>query len=153
MIDPLDLRLLKVAQNGIKLTGRPYLYLGKELGISEEEVIIRLKNLSEQGIIRRFAATIGHRTLGIVANAMIIWKVPPHNVEQTGMIFASSPDVTHCYERESAPSWPYNIYTMVHSRNKEECLKIAEELSRAADLKEYKILFSEREYKKTSARI
>ena len=153
MIDPLDLRLLKVAQNGIKLTGRPYLYLSKELGISEEEVIIRLQNLSEQGVIRRFAATIGHLTLGIVANAMIIWKVPPHNVEQTGKIFASSPDVTHCYERDTAPSWPYNMYTMVHSRNKEECLKIAEELSRAADLKEYKILFSEREYKKTSARI
>jgi DNA-binding Lrp family transcriptional regulator len=153
MIDPLDLRLLKIAQNGIKLTEQPYLYLGKELGISEEEVMIRLDNLSKQGVIRRFAATIGHRSLGIMANAMIIWKVSPHNVEQAGKIFASSPDVTHCYERETAPSWPYNIYTMVHSRNREDCLKIVKELSRAADIKEYKIFFSEREYKKTSARI
>jgi len=153
MIDPSDLRLLKLVQDGIKLTGQPYLYLGKELGISEEEVIIRLKNLSDQGVIRRFAATIGHRALGIVANAMILWEVPPENIEQTCKIFASSPEVTHCYERAKVSSWPYNIYIMVHSRNKEECLKIAAELSRDTGINEYKILFSEREYKKTSARI
>jgi len=153
MIDPIDLRLLKLVQDGIKLTAQPYLHLGKELGVPEEDVIIRLKSLSEQGVIRRFAATIGHRALGIVANAMIIWIVPTDNIEQACKIFASSPDVTHCYERATFSSWPFNIYTMVHSRNKDECLKIAEELSKASGIMEYKILFSEREYKKTSARI
>ncbi len=153
MIDPLDLELLKIAQEGVRMTQRPYLIMAEQLGISEEEVIRRLKHLEERGVIRRFAATIGHRALGIVANAMIVWMVPPAEVERTGEIFASSEDVTHCYERATAPDWPYNLYTMVHARGKEDCLEIASELSRASGIKEYRVLFSEKEYKKTSARI
>lgn len=153
MMEPLDLKLLKIAQDGVEMTERPYLHMAEQLGISEEEVIQRLKRMEAQGIIRRFAATIGHRALGIVANAMIVWKVPPSEVERTGEIFASSEDVTHCYERATAPDWPYNLYTMVHARCKEDCLKVASQLSKASGIKEYRILFSEKEYKKTSARI
>ncbi len=152
-MDDLDLKLLKSAQDGMRLTEEPYRFLGESLGISEEEVIRRLRSLEAEGVIRRFAATIGHRALGIVANAMIAWRVPQPQVERTGEIFAASKDVTHCYERVSAPDWPYNLYTVVHSRNKEDCLRIADSLSKEAGIEDYKVLFSEREYKKTSARI
>ncbi|MCJ7443924.1 MAG: Lrp/AsnC family transcriptional regulator [Methanotrichaceae archaeon] len=153
MIDSLDFSLLRAAQNGIELTEKPYLLLGEELGISDEEVIKRLKLMTEQGIIRRFAATMGHRALGIVANAMVAWKVAPQDLERVGTILASSQEVTHCYERELAHNWPYNLYTVIHSRSKEDCLRIAKELSDATSVEEYKVLFSEKEYKKTSARI
>ncbi len=152
-MDEIDLRLLRLSQDGLAMIDRPYLHLGKMLGISEEEVIDRLKELERVGIIRRFAATIGHRALGITANAMIIWRTPPSEVERVGEIFASFEAVTHCYERATAPDWPYNLYTMVHSRSKEECIEIANELSRASGINDFNILFSEREYKKTSARV
>lgn len=153
MIESLDFSLLKAAQSGIKLTERPYLLLGRELEISEEEVIKRLRNLAEQGIIRRFAATMGHRALGIVANAMVVWNVNPQDLERVGMILASSSEVTHCYERATAPNWPYNLYIVIHARSKADCLRFAEELSKSVDIADYMVLFSEREYKKTSARI
>jgi DNA-binding Lrp family transcriptional regulator len=152
-MDSLDLEILKAVQDGIKLTERPYLALGDELGISEEEVIKRLKDLQEEGIVRRFAAAIGHRALGIVANAMIVWRVSAGRVEAAGEIFAAAEEVTHCYERATSPNWPYNLYTMVHSRSKEDCLRIADQLSQAAGVEDYRVLFSEKEYKKTSARI
>lgn len=152
-MDEIDMALLRAAQEGLKLTERPYQALGESLGISEDEVIARLKALIEGGAVRRFAATIGHLALGIVANAMIAWKVEPEDLERVGWLMASSEEVTHCYERAARPEWPYNLYTMVHSRSREECLRAAEELSRASGVKEYKVLFSEREYKKTSARI
>ncbi len=153
MIDDMDLTLLKAVQDGVELRERPFLDLGERLGLSEDEVIARLRRLEEEGVIRRFAATIGHRALGILANAMIAWRVPPSDVERVGEIFAASKDVTHCYERASAPEWPYNLYTVVHSRSREDCLKIASYLASAAGVDEYRVLFSEREYKKTSARI
>jgi DNA-binding Lrp family transcriptional regulator len=152
-MDELDLRLLKIAQDGIAINDHPYRLLGEQLGISEEEAIDRLRELQRTGIIRRFAATIGHRALGITANAMIVWKVPASEVERAGTLFASFDSVTHCYERAMTKEWDFNIYTMVHSRSREECVKIAKELSRASGINDYKILFSEREYKKTSARI
>lgn len=152
-MDDIDLRLLKAAQDGVRLMERPYRALGEEIGISEEEVIRRLKRLEEQGVIRRFAATIGHRALGILANAMIAWRVPQERVERVGETFAASKEVTHCYERASSQEWPYNIYTVVHSQSREDCLMIASKLSKASGIDEYRVLFSEREYKKTSARI
>lgn len=153
MIDQKDLDFLKIAQDGVQLTMRPYQVLGDMMGISELEVIDRLCALQEEGIIRRFAATIGHRALGIVANAMIAWKAAPEEVERAGMLFAAVDEVTHCYERASAEDWPYNLYTMVHSRSREDCLEIACHLSQLSGITEYKVLFSEFEYKKTSARI
>jgi siroheme decarboxylase len=152
-VDDSDLQLLKLAQRGVSITSQPYLTWAKELGWSEDEVIGRLLDLQKDGIIRRFAATIGHRALGILANAMIAWQVPAEDIEATGSIFASFDEVTHCYERLMVPEWPYNLYTMVHSRSREDCIKIALRLSAASGITQYRILFSEKEYKKTSARI
>jgi DNA-binding Lrp family transcriptional regulator len=152
-MDQMDLSLLKVAQDGLSLTDRPYQVWGEVLGIPEEEVIGRLQALEWEGVVRRFAATIGHRALGIVANAMIAWIVPPERVVATGELFAAAEEVTHCYERATAIDWPYNLYTMVHSRSREDCLRIADQLSCQSGIKDYSVLFSEREYKKISARI
>ena len=152
-MDELDLELLRVAQDGLELTERPYRVWGEGLGISEEEVIVRLQALEDEGIVRRFAATIGHRALGILANALIAWRVPPERVDEAGSIYAAAEEVTHCYERATALDWPYNIYTMVHSRSREECLQIADRLSERSGISEYIVLFSEKEYKKISARI
>jgi len=152
-MDRVDLVLLKAAQDGFELTERPYLALAERLGISEEEVMHRLEHLQQEGVVRRIAATIGHRALGIVANALIVWKVPPEQVQEAGEIFAGAEEVTHCYERATAPDWPYNLYTMVHSRSREDCLRIVDQLSEVSGVREYRVLFSEKEYKKTSARI
>ncbi|MCU0637535.1 MAG: Lrp/AsnC family transcriptional regulator [Methanothrix sp.] len=152
-MDERDLELLKAAQEGILLTGRPYKLLGEMVGQSEQEVVKRLQSLQDEGVIRRFAATIGHRALGIVANAMIAWKAPEDDVERAGRLLASVDEVTHCYERGKTADWPYNLYTMIHSKSREDCLSVARRLSRISGIDEYKVLFSEREYKKTSARI
>ncbi|MDD2835427.1 MAG: AsnC family transcriptional regulator [Methanothrix sp.] len=152
-MDEKDLDLLKIAQDGVELASRPYRVLGDRVGISEEEVIVRLRALQEAGIIRRFAATIGHRALGIVANAMIAWRVAPEEVETAGMLFAGVDEVTHCYERAVAEDWPYNLYTMVHSKSRGDCLMIADRLSQRSGISDYRVLFSDFEYKKTSARI
>jgi len=79
--------------------------------------------------------------------------VPPERVDEAGSIYAAAEEVTHCYERATALDWPYNIYTMVHSRSREECLQIADRLSERSGISEYIVLFSEKEYKKISARI
>ncbi len=151
-IDPIDLALLRAAQDGISISPRPFKDLGERVGLDEQTVISRLSDLIEAGIVRRFAATIGHRALGIVANAMIVWKVED-DIDRIGGIMASFDEVTHCYQRASCEEWPFNLYTVVHSKSREECERIAMLLSEATGIKDYMILFSEREYKKTSARI
>jgi len=152
-MDKIDRLLLKSTQDGIPIVPEPFLEISKEIGIPENEVITRLESLVKNGVIRRFGASIGHRSIGITANAMCTWNVPDERVEEVGAIMAGFPEVTHCYERPRFPGWKYNLFTMVHAYSREECEKIAREISIATGIKDYGILFSEREFKKTGVRL
>ncbi len=152
-MDKTDVKLLKLVQDGIPITHSPFKGFASELGISEQEVVDRLKNLQKAGKIRRFAASIGHRAIGIVANAMCVWNVPDEQIETVGNIMAEFPEVTHCYERPRYPDWPYNLFTMVHSYTPEDCEKVAVRISEATGIKDYTLFFSEREFKKTGVRL
>ncbi|VVB90129.1 putative HTH-type transcriptional regulator [uncultured archaeon] len=152
-MDENDIKLLKSIQDGIPLVSEPFEDIAKKLGIREEEVLKRLENLIDEGVIRRFGASIGHRVIGFTANAMCTWNVPDERVEEVGAIMAGFPEVTHCYERPRFPDWKYNLFTMIHAYSRQECEKIAKEISTATGIKDYSILFSEREFKKTGVRL
>lgn len=152
-MDEIDKKLLKSTQDGIPIVSEPFKQISKELALPEEEVLRRLDNLLKDGVIRRFGASIGHRAIGITANAMCTWNVPDEKVETVGAIMAGFPEVTHCYERPRFPDWRYNLFTMIHAYSRDECEKIAREISIATGIKDYSILFSEREFKKTGVRL
>jgi DNA-binding Lrp family transcriptional regulator len=152
-MDETDIQLLKFIQDGIPIVSEPFKNIAKELALSEDEVLKRLDNLIKEGVIRRFGASIGHRVIGITANAMCTWNVPHERVEEVGAIMAGFPEVTHCYERPRFPDWKYNLYTMIHAYSRRECEKIAKEISLATGIKDYSILFSEKEFKKTGVRL
>jgi len=152
-MDEINLKILKHIQDGIQIIPEPFELIAKELELSEKQVIGRLHEMIAEGVIRRFGASIGHRVIGITANAMCTWNVPDDKVEEVGAIMAGFPEVTHCYERPRYPDWKYNLFTMVHAYSREECEKIAKEISLATGIKDYSILFSEREFKKTGVRL
>ncbi len=152
-MDEIDIRLLKLTQDGLPIIAEPFRRIAMELGISEDEVLNRLENLIRDGVIRRFGASIGHRVIGITANAMCTWNVPDERVEEVGAIMAGFPEVTHCYERPRFPDWRYNLFTMIHAYSRDECERTAKEISIATGIKDYGILFSEREFKKTGVRL
>jgi DNA-binding Lrp family transcriptional regulator len=152
-MDEIDKKLLKSTQDGIPIVSEPFKQIAKELALPEEEVLRRLDNLLKDGVIRRFGASIGHRAIGITANAMCTWNVPDEKVETVGAIMAGFPEVTHCYERPRFPDWRFNLFTMIHAYSRDECEKIAREISVATGIKDYSILFSEREFKKTGVRL
>jgi DNA-binding Lrp family transcriptional regulator len=153
MADPVDIKLLKYIQDGIPLVERPYQEIGEALGLSEEEVVNRIKNLLQTKKVRRFAASVAHRKIGINSNAMCVWLVPKERVEEVGKIMASSPEVTHCYERPTFADWPYNLFTMIHGYTDEECERVIEEMKKKTGLNDYVMLYSVKEFKKTGTRI
>ncbi|MCL6560893.1 MAG: Lrp/AsnC family transcriptional regulator [Firmicutes bacterium] len=132
------------------IVSRPFAAIGERLGMSEEEVIARVKEFIDRGIIRRLSVALRQQNVGFTANAMIVWKVPPERLDEVGNILASFPEVTHCYVRETAPGWPYNLYTMIHRPHREECLAIAARLSEAVGITEYQTLFSKQELKRSN---
>lgn len=152
-MDETETKLIRLIQDGIPLTHAPFAEAAKTLGLSEDEVINRLKKMAAENKIRRFGASIGHIALGFTANAMGVWDVSEDRIEETGRIMASFDEVSHCYQRPRSAEWPYNMYTMIHGRTPEECRAAAEKISRAVGITEYKLVFSERELKKKGVRI
>lgn len=138
-------------QEGLPLTSRPFLALAQRLGMSEEELLAAVRGFLERGIIRRFGAAVRHQDLGYVANAMVVWEVPPERLEEVGRMMAAFDEVTHCYQRSPCPPhWPYNLFTVIHGQTEEDCYRIAKALSRATGITSYRLLFSTAELKKSS---
>lgn len=146
----IEKRICKEVQGDIPLTSRPFKELAEKIGISEDEFISKTNEFLKNGYIRRFGAALRHRKAGITANGMGVWVVPEPERERVGRIMASFKEVSHCYERPSFEDWPYNIFTMIHGKTKEECYAVAKKISEATGIKEYKLLFSSQEFKKES---
>lgn len=137
-------------QYDIPLEARPFEILAKGIDIPEEEFIKNIQEFLDKGYIRRFGAALSHRKAGITANGMGVWIVPGEDRERVGKIMASFKEVSHCYERPSFEGWPYNLFTMIHGKTKEECYATAKNISEATGIKDYKLLFSSQEFKKES---
>ena len=150
MIDERDKKIISLIQGDLPLDPSPFALLAKKSGMNEDEFIDRVKDLKERGIIRRFGATLRHQEAGFSSNAMVAWLAPDNRIDQIGKIFARFREVSHCYHRPPRGDWPYNLYTMIHGSSREECYRIADLLSQSTDLKDYQLLFSEKEFKKTS---
>ena len=150
MIDELDKKIINLIQGDLPLDQRPFAVMARKIGISEGECVRRIIDLKKRGIIRRFGATLRHQEAGFSSNAMVAWLIPDDRVKETGEILARFREVTHCYQRKPQKDWQYNLYTMIHGSDPDECNRIAERMSRAAGTDDYALLFSEKEFKKTS---
>lgn len=145
-----DKKLIVELQKGLPLVPQPFAELGARVGLGEDQVMERIQAWKESGALRRLGGALRHRAIGYVANAMIVWRIPEDRIGEVGAKFAALPEVTHCYEREIQPQWPYNLYTMVHAKTEEGCLALAEKLAEMAGACEYDILNSYAELKKSS---
>jgi DNA-binding Lrp family transcriptional regulator len=149
-LDDLDKNIIAMMQEEFPLVAEPYREIADKLGISEDELLNRLKKYSESGKIRKMGAVLRHREVGYAANALCAWIVPDERIQEVGEMFAKVAVVTHCYARVSQPGWPYNFYTMLHANTREQCNMIASQLADQAGLSEYIMLFSTKEWKKNS---
>lgn len=138
-------KVLNSLIEGIPLVSEPFKNMAEKIQISEEEFLKIARSLLKKGYLRRIGATFRHNLIGYKGNAMVVWQVSEDEVEKIGTLLASKPFISHCYLRETLPDWPYNLYTMIHAQNEEEILKIVENLSFEFNLKNYQILFTEKE--------
>ena len=99
MIDARDRQLLEQVQLGLPVCSRPYAEIGARIDMPETEVIERLTQLKQKGLIKRMGVIVKHQQLGYRANAMIVWNVPDNLVKQLGGHISRFAFVTLCYQR------------------------------------------------------
>lgn len=150
-----DLALLHAVQDGLPMVAEPYAELGMRLGMSEGEVLARFWLLQISGVIKRFGVVVRHHELGYRANAMVVWDIPDDQVKELGPRLGAASFVTLCYQRPRClPVWPYNLFTMIHGRDRDEVLARVDELVVTHGLVDvsHDVLFSRRRFKQRGAR-
>jgi len=154
-LSEIDIRLLDALADGLAVCERPYRELGQRVGLSERAVIERLAALRDAGIIRRFGVIVDHRALGYTANAMVVWDIADEDVGEAGRRLADQDGVGLCYQRpRRLPEWPYNLFAMIHGRDRRAVLSRIEAIAAACGLEDAPraVLFSRRRFKQCGAR-
>lgn len=144
-----EMRLIALLGEPLPLIERPFAAVAERAGIEEAAVLDRIRAWKTSGAIRRFGARVAHHKLGYAANGMSVWRVGEAEAEAAGQIMAKQPEVSHCYLRETPPGWDYNLYGMIHGTSKEEVRAVAARISELTGLRDYDVLFSVREFKKS----
>jgi len=154
-LSPADRRLIAAVQDGLPVVPRPFAAIGEALGQTEEQVIAALGRLLDEGVIKRMGVVVRHHELGYRANPLVAWDVPDEEAGAVGRRLAMLPFVTLCYRRpRRLPDWPYNLFCMIHGRDRvavEGQIERASEAAGLADLPRA-VLFSGRRFKQRGAR-
>lgn len=100
--------LIRAIQAGVPFTRRPFAQIAENLGSSEHAVLVGLRELAEQGILREISAVLEGSALGH-DSALVAGSVPESDVERVAEIVNAHPTVTHNYLRNHA----YNLWFTV----------------------------------------
>lgn len=159
MITPLNheqmLDLRQCLERGLPVVPRPYDALAERIGAHHDQVLQQMQQWQEQGLFRRVGLVLNHRALGFVANAMLVLDVPDALVDEIGARMGRAPRINLCYQRpRRLPLWRYNLFCMVHGREREEVaahIQAVLEQQQLSDLPHH-LLFSTRAYKQCGGR-
>ncbi len=130
-MDTIDKKILNIIQTKFPIVQRPYEAIGKEVGVSETDVILRIGNLKKEGIIRRIGATFDPRKLGFVSS-LCAAKVPSDKIKKFVEVVNSYPGVTHNYERDNE----YNIWFTFIDESMEDIENKLKEISNKTGVKD-----------------
>ncbi|MBP9655659.1 MAG: Lrp/AsnC family transcriptional regulator [Rhodocyclaceae bacterium] len=154
-IGEIERRLISVLQEGLPMFIRPFQLIAGRVGTSEAEVLGRIQRWLEDGAIKRFGVVVRHHELGFRANAMLVHDIPDERVSEIGRALAEEQAVTLCYRRPRClPEWPYNLFCMIHGRERGEVEATIAELRQRHGLENYahETLFSLTRFKQNGAR-
>lgn len=148
-ITPAQRPLAALLELGLPLLPRPYASWAQALGWTEAQVLATLQAWLEEGVLRRFGVIVRHHELGIACNAMCVFDVPDEDVDAHARVLAQQAGVTLCYRRERAPGWPFNLFCMIHGRERDSVRAALDAACEAAGLHAFPQaqLFSRRRFK------
>jgi DNA-binding Lrp family transcriptional regulator len=122
--DSVDLKLLDLLQDEFPLISSPWGVIGERIGLSEKEVLSRVKDLHSQGILRGIAPILETNRIGLMASTLVAMQVPRFDIIRVVKIINEYPQVSHNYQREH----DYNVWFTISTRDEEECRRLVEEI-------------------------
>ncbi len=129
-LDDTDRRIVNALQEGFPLSPRPYAEAAEPLGLTEAELIARLKRLLETRVLTRFGPFFDAAALG-GAFCLCAMAVPEERFETVMTQINARPEVAHNYERAHR----LNMWFVLATETPEGIAKAAHEIEGETGLK------------------
>jgi DNA-binding Lrp family transcriptional regulator len=100
-LDAINRRIINALQGGFPLCDEPYRAVAEDLGLTEGELLARLRRLLETRVLTRFGPLFQVERMG-GAFLLAAMQVPEDDFERTAELVGSLPAVAHNYRREHA---------------------------------------------------
>ncbi len=120
----LDKQICDRLQKGLNLCQRPFADIAEELAVSEEEVLSRVNELLEAGVIRRLSAMINYRSLGR-ASTLVAAAVEADKIEEVAGVISGLENVSHNYQRDHF----YNLWFTLQGQDQADIDRQLKKLS------------------------
>ena len=147
--------LRAILESGLAHVAQPYLSIAKQISATQAQVLAQITRWQEDGLVKRFGLVVKHRQLGFNANAMVVWNIADHQVNEVAALLSSCTEVSLCYRRpRRLPDWPYNLFCMIHGTDRAIVLAQITAMTKKFALQDVQkdILFSFKAYKQQGAR-
>ncbi len=130
-MDDMDRRIIDVLQQGFPICDSPYQQAARELGLTGQELIERLRRLLADGVLSRFGPLYHAERMG-GALLLAALQVPEPRFDAVAGIVNGFPEVAHNYRREHrfnmwfvfASDDPESIAEVIHSIEKNTGLEV-----------------------------
>ncbi|HEY8220126.1 MAG TPA: AsnC family transcriptional regulator [Methylobacter sp.] len=97
-MDEIDKKIINALQNGFPICDAPYQQVATQLGLTEQDLITRLKTLLDTGTLTRFGPLYNAEQMGGALTLAAV-KAPIERFDQITEIINSFPEVAHNYAR------------------------------------------------------
>lgn len=112
-MDDIDRRIINALQGGFPLTRRPFADAATPLGLSEAELIGRIRTLRESGVLSRFGPMFNADRFG-GHNTLAAMTVPEERFDEVAEMVNAFDEVAHNYARDHA----FNMWFVVAAESR-----------------------------------
>jgi DNA-binding Lrp family transcriptional regulator len=148
-----DIRAVQALQEDLPNESEPFDVVAARFGLAREPLLRLGGEFLARGWLRRYAGVLRHRAAGATSNVLVAWSVGDSAADAAGAICARMSPVSHCYLRPSAADWPYNLYTMIHGRNDQDCAMTIDQIAAETGLSRHADLWTQKEFRKSRVKL
>ena len=131
-MDEIDRKIVNNLQTGFPVSSRPYADAAKDIGISEDELISRIRNLLENKTLTRFGPLYRADRLG-GDFSLVAMQVPELRFDEVTEVVNSYAEVAHNYQRDNK----FNMWFVLATETHERIQQVCDEVSQQTGLKVY----------------
>lgn len=131
-MDDMDRKIINDLQREFPVCDHPFYVTAEKFSISENELITRIENMLENGMLTRFGPLFNIEKLGGVYS-LAAMRVPPDKFDETAEIINQFPQVAHNYEREHE----FNLWFVLAADSPDEVDQVISDIEHMTGLHVY----------------